>query len=143
MAASKFIVLSIVLLSVAALIAGCGSDTVAPTTNNQEAPLLPPQNVVTARSDNGDILITWEPNTQSNLMGYNVYRSDFGSDVFTKLNTSVVTQTQFTDATTQPNKRYSYRVACVSTKGTESNYTSVVIFNGINSNTDKHKKFGF
>ncbi len=118
----------VVLLCAAAVIAGCGS-SVSPG-EVTEAPLLPPTNVVAMRSIDGDILIMWDMSTQSNLKGYNVYRSIYGEAIFTKLNTNPITKNCFTDATAQLDVHYAYRVTAVSTKDSESGFGFIDIFNG-------------
>ena len=140
MAAAKYFLVAVVLLCLVGLVAGCGSDTtVAP--NSQEAPLLAPQNVMSTRMQGGFVLIAWDPNTQSNLLGYNIYRGVYGTGTFTKVNPSLLTDTQYIDTSPQANTRYEYRVRCVSITGTESGFTSVFIFTGVFAeNQGKWKK---
>ncbi len=142
MAATRIFAITVILLSVAVFVVGCGSDSVAPN-SSQEAPLLPPQHVMTARNESGQVLLAWDANTQSNLAGYNIYRSVFNANTFTKINTSVLTATSYTDVTALANTTYEYRVVSVSNTNTESNYTFAVFFNGLSSDTEKHKKVLF
>src|SRR5207253_78778 len=72
--------------------------------------------------------LAWDPNQESYLVGYNVYRSE-QSGVFTSppINgTALVTRTSFTDSTVQPGRTYYYVVTAVSTDGVESGYSNQV-----------------
>lgn len=138
MALSKYLVISVVILCLAGLTAGCGSDTAAPP-RAPEAPLLPPLNLSAARSTDGDITLWWQPNPQSNLIGYNVYRAVSGSTNFTKLNPALVVSNSYTDQDASWNYRYDYRVTCVGANGAESDYASVTIYNGPGTKTGRDK----
>ena len=132
MAISKRFMTSVVLLCAAALIAGCGSSSTSPE-EVTEAPLLPPTSVMITRAGDSNILITWDMSTQPTLAGYNVYRAAGNSTTFTKLNGTSVQTNQFMDTTTQYNVLYKFRVSSVSTRGVESNFATVQLFNAATS----------
>jgi hypothetical protein len=69
-------------------------------------------------------ILTWVASTASNLAGYNVYRSTVSGGTYTKLNVSLVSQTTFTDGTTQPGITYYYTVTAVDTSGNEGAYST-------------------
>ena len=74
------------------------------------------------------VKLAWDPNPESFLAGYNVYRSE-QSGVFTSppINgKTLVTRTSFTDSTVQPSRTYYYVVTAVSTDGQESAYSNQV-----------------
>jgi hypothetical protein len=71
--------------------------------------------------------LAWDPNTDPDLAGYKVYRSE-QSGVFTppSRNSSLLTTTSFTDTTVQNGHTYYYAVTAVSTSGLESVYSAQV-----------------
>jgi fibronectin type 3 domain-containing protein len=128
MAFRKRITLAFALLALTAMLAGCNNETVAPVDQN-EAPVLAPTNVQAEIVNGGDIRITWDPSTQINVRGYNVYRLDVENSAIGKLNPSVLSQSSYTDTGAAFSHQYEYRVTSVSVKNTESNFTAVVITN--------------
>ncbi len=132
MAISKRFMTSVVLLCAAALIAGCGNSSTSPE-EVTEAPLLPPTSVMITRAGDSNMLITWDLSTQPTLAGYNVYRATGNSTTFTKLNGTSIQTNQFMDITTQYNVLYKFRVSSVSTRGVESNFATVHLFNAATS----------
>jgi len=71
--------------------------------------------------------LAWDPNTDTDLAGYRVYRSE-QSGVFAppSNNSSLLTTTSFTDSTVQQGHTYYYAVTAVNTSGLESAYSSQV-----------------
>jgi fibronectin type 3 domain-containing protein len=126
MAYRKHVLLSVVLLAISGILFGCGDSTVAPTSTT-EAPLVAPTNVTVSELANGNIMISWDANTQPHLQGYNVYRLDTANFRIGKLNTSVVTETFYVDKSAAREGEYEYRVTAVSTAGTESGSSPVRI----------------
>ena len=63
--------------------------------------------------------LTWAPNMESDLAGYNVFRTVDGGP-FVKLNQQLVPVPSFRDDTVVPGKRYSYAVSAVDLRGNES-----------------------
>ncbi len=132
MAISKRFMTSVVLLCAAALIAGCGNSSTSPEVV-LEAPLLPPTSVMITRAGDSNMLITWDLSTQPTLAGYNVYRATGNSTTFTRLNGTSIQTNRFMDNTTQYNVLYKFRVSSVSTRGVESNFATVQLFNAATS----------
>jgi fibronectin type 3 domain-containing protein len=69
--------------------------------------------------------LSWTPNTDPDLVGYNVYRQDVdskGAAVGTaaRLNTTPVVGPAYRDPTAVAGRRYAYRVTAVDTAGNES-----------------------
>ena len=63
--------------------------------------------------------LTWAPNTEPDLAGYNVFRSlDGGKEV--KLNQQLLAVPSFRDADVAPGKTYRYSVSAVDLRGNES-----------------------
>lgn len=129
MSARKLYFTMIVLLGACALLAGCGDETVAPTVD--EAPILPPQNFVSS-AEHTFITLTWDPNTQGHLLGYNVYRSVGGAnDVITLLTPAPITENRYDDRNVIPGVAYQYRVTSVSRIHKESQHVIVdAVLNG-------------
>ncbi|MCK4403992.1 MAG: alpha/beta fold hydrolase [candidate division Zixibacteria bacterium] len=71
----------------------------------------------------GDMLIlSWAPSSLSNLLGYNVYRSETSGGPHTKVNETLVTDTVYLDGGVQLNTNYYYYVGAVAPWG-ELRYT--------------------
>jgi hypothetical protein len=72
-------------------------------------------------SSNGHAAIdlSWQPDADIDLAGYNVYRRD-ADGRFNRVNTAPVTGPAYTDATVAPGTRYIYRVTAVDASGNES-----------------------
>jgi len=118
----------LVLICAAVMASGCGSSTTSPEPEN-EASLLPPLNIIARQYGGGDIMVAWEPNTQANIVGVNLYRANSGSANFTKLNVAPITSRTFVDDATQYGFGYTYRIRSVNQAGNESVYRAVNIFN--------------
>jgi hypothetical protein len=138
----KYLAISIILLTAACLFSACATENITPLLP-QEAPLLPPQNFVTSRTEGGDILLAWEPSTQINLLGYNIYRSNYREDSFSRINPAPVLEAGYRDETASANTRYEYRVACVGMDQRESGYGIATIYNGSTAGGEKEKKLKF
>jgi len=65
--------------------------------------------------------LTWTPNTEPDLAGYNVYREDGGTPAV-RLNTSPVVTPSFRDARIRPGS-YTYAVTAVDARGNESRHS--------------------
>ena len=128
MAFRKYITLAFALLALTVVLTGCSDDTVAPAGQN-EAPVLAPTNVRAEIVNGGDILISWDPSTQLNVRGYNVYRLDRESSSIARVNNFEVDGSSYTDVTAALAHEYEYRVTSISTRDTESGYSAVVITN--------------
>ena len=128
MAFRKQFVLAFALLALSAIALGCAEDTTAPNTQD-EAPVLAPTNVQAIVVNGGDIQVSWDPSSQPNINGYNVYRREIGADAPSRINRSRVHATSYTDGNAEWSHEYEYRVTAVNSKGTESRYTAVLIEN--------------
>jgi chitin-binding protein len=75
--------------------------------------------------------LTWNPPASSNpVAGYRVFRSAEGISNFQLLNSSINTQTDYSDSTVASGETYDYEVKSVSSTGQESapsNITTVTI----------------
>jgi predicted phage tail protein len=77
----------------------------------------------------GRISLFFPANPESDIAGYNIFRSDDGNlpqDRWTKLNPTLLTRTTFQDEKVEPGKRYFYYVTAVDFAGNESAPSEVV-----------------
>jgi hypothetical protein len=63
--------------------------------------------------------LTWTPNTEPDLAGYNVYRHS-GEEPAVKINSELVKTPSFPDAQVRPGTKYFYAVSAVDLRGNES-----------------------
>jgi hypothetical protein len=63
--------------------------------------------------------LTWAPNLESDLAGYNLFRRVEGAQ-FEKLNQQLVQTSSFRDENVEPGKKYIYSVSAVDLRGNES-----------------------
>jgi hypothetical protein len=56
----------------------------------------PPENLVGMEYGNY-IHLSWDPNSEPDLAGYNIYRSDIGGGPYAKVNATIITQTNYDD----------------------------------------------
>lgn len=90
--------------------------------NTDVFPPSPPTGVAGVPSSSGGhaaIDLSWQPDADIDLAGYNIYRRDAGGS-FTRLNAAPLTGPAYTDATVTPGSRYTYRVTAVDASGNES-----------------------
>jgi len=68
--------------------------------------------------------LDWNDNTELDLAGYNVYRSLTSGSGYTKLNTSLLTSSMYSDTGLVNGTTYYYRVSAVDTSNNESSYAT-------------------
>ncbi len=71
--------------------------------------------------------VSWAANREGNLAGYNVYRSTSSNGTFTKVNSSTITATSYTDGSALLGQTYYYFVRAVDIHGTEGGSTAQLI----------------
>ena len=71
-------------------------------------------------------MFNWLSNKELDLIGYNLYRSETGTQDFVKLNQSVISDTVFTDDNLLLGKYYYYQLKAVDNDLNESNPSSVI-----------------
>ncbi|MFT5162819.1 MAG: endonuclease I/subtilisin-like proprotein convertase family protein [Alteromonadaceae bacterium] len=81
-------------------------------------PLAP--SVLSATGGDGNVALSWAANTDSDLMGYNVYRSNTSGGATSKVNTSVLTATSYADTNVSGDTTYYYTIKAVDTSFNES-----------------------
>jgi hypothetical protein len=78
------------------------------------------QAVYSALDDRKFIDLTWTPNDESDLTGYNVYRKDQENSAPVRINTELVKTSSFRDENVASGKTYVYSVTAVDARGNES-----------------------
>jgi len=73
-----------------------------------------------ATGGDGQVVLDWDDNTEENLDGYNVYRDDSSGGPYTKINGSLVADSNYVDDTVTNGNTYYYVVTAVDTNSVES-----------------------
>jgi hypothetical protein len=78
-------------------------------------------------SEAAAVVLAWDPSPDSQVIGYNIYRSkSLGTFPVSALNSSLVHETTFTDSSVEWNQIYYYVVTAVNASGQESAPTNTV-----------------
>lgn len=93
-----------------ALGGGSGGDTTPPS-----APIG-----LIANGGNGQISLDWTANSESDIAGYHVYRSDSGASNFVRITSSAVSTNSFVDSNLPANTSYDYYVTATDSSLNES-----------------------
>ncbi|HAL44600.1 MAG: hypothetical protein A2Y12_18120 [Planctomycetes bacterium GWF2_42_9] len=80
-----------------------------------------------ASAGNATVSLTWNDNAEEDLAGYNIYRSLNSTSGYAKLNTSLLTSSDYIDSSVNNNTTYYYVVTAVDTNVNESDYSNKVI----------------
>jgi aryl-phospho-beta-D-glucosidase BglC (GH1 family) len=75
---------------------------------------------LTAGPDGINAALDWEDNPEADLWGYNVYRSTTSGTGFSKLNSLLIVDSEYTDTSTARNQTYYYIIKAVDTSLNES-----------------------
>lgn len=100
-----------------------GSASVVSTATN--SPLSIPLSGTGVSTATHKASLTWTPST-STVAGYNVYRGTQNGGPYSKINSSVVTGSAYTDSSVQAGTTYYYVVTSVTSAGVESVHSSQV-----------------
>jgi hypothetical protein len=80
-----------------------------------DSPVPPPSHSVS---------LTWLASTSPNVAGYNVYRAASAGGAYSKLNSTLISATSFTDTTVQAGETYYYVATAVDTSAGESEHSN-------------------
>jgi hypothetical protein len=89
----------------------------------QGSPLLTAPTGVTATAENGQVNLSWDANSESGVVGYNVYRATTSfeaTSTATRLTNTSISATSFADTDVASGTTYYYRVTAVDGEGNES-----------------------
>jgi hypothetical protein len=71
------------------------------------------------------VRLSWTGSTSPNITGHNVYRGTTAGGPYTKLNTSLISVTNYTDSTVQNGITYFYVVTAVNNSNSESGFSNM------------------
>jgi hypothetical protein len=94
-----------------------GEGTAVTATPQDKTPPAAPRDLKLEKKG-GAVLLSWAPNTENDIAGYNVYRLTSGKPE--KINSSIVPQGAFTDTGPGTDRFVSYQVTAVDRSGNES-----------------------
>jgi len=106
-------------------VAGNASGSVAITSNAPPAPVTVSFTGTGVQTTSHSVALNWTASTSS-VIGYNVYRSSLTSGPFVKVNSSLASATNYTDATVQAGQTYFYVVTSVNSQQVESSFSNQV-----------------
>ncbi|MGA2916833.1 MAG: hypothetical protein ABSE89_12485 [Sedimentisphaerales bacterium] len=102
---------------------GAGADG-----NDSEPPSAPTG--LTATAGFATVGLNWNDNNESDLAGYNVYRSTTSGSGYSKLNSSLLSDSNYTDSNVSHDTTFYYVVTAVDTSTNDSNFSNEV-FGGL------------
>lgn len=115
-----------------------GAESAAATTSafraTDSVPPTAPNNL-TAQGTAAGIVLNWDDNTETDIAGYNIYRSTSANGTFTKLNGSLRGLSDYTDTGAPVGATSFYRVTAVDSSGNESVVTSISAFRPASGST--------
>ena len=86
------------------------------------APATP--TILGAAAGNTTVALDWDDNTEEDLAGYSIYRSTTSGSDYTKLNSTLLTSSDYTDSNVTNETTYYYVVTATDTNTNESGYSS-------------------
>jgi len=89
-------------------------------------PVSPPSapSSLAASSSGAGITVSWAANSEGNVVGYRIYRSDSANGTYAMLSSEMVTSLRHTDVTAPAGQASYYRVTAVDANGNESAYAA-------------------
>lgn len=98
--------------------------TISMVITDNNPPAAPSGLLVTAGGQAA--ILSWQASSESDLAGYNIYRSIVSGGDYSRVNDSLVTQAQYSDDTVNIYTSYYYIVTAVDDSGMESEYSQEV-----------------
>jgi hypothetical protein len=115
-------------------LAGQSDDSTEANATTLNSPPAMPSGLTAAAGDSV-VTLNWDANTESDLAGYNVYRSTTRSSGYTRQNGSLLNSPKFTDNNVINYRIYYYVVTAVDTSGSECIYSVEVEVMPLDSST--------
>ena len=72
-----------------------------------------PQNITASKTYDGTITLSWDRNSEADVVGYNVYRADERDSVYAKVNSFLIVGNSFVDNGLTPLEDYYYKITAV------------------------------
>jgi fibronectin type 3 domain-containing protein len=96
-----------------------------------ESVALPPRAMNVHYDGNNQLTLYWHVQSQSNLKGFNIFRSDDAKGEFTKINSSLISpaDTMYTDISAEQNKKYFYYISSENNGGMTNNSSVIAAIN--------------
>lgn len=125
-----------------AILVGCGD---SPSDSGDEGDTTPPSVPEGIEGTSGDEMIEliWEANSEDDLAGYNLYRSEESfSDVsdMSPVNRILISDIEFTDENLQNGITYYYRLTAMDENNNESNPSSELEITSFSDPPDRPKR---
>lgn len=86
------------------------------------------------------VQLSWSPNKEPDVDGYNIYRSDSTANNFQKINSGLVTDTTYEDNTVLNGEEYIYVVTAHIRAGNESRYSEEAVVSVATSTMGSHSQ---
>ena len=109
---------------------GTTTGTVWNFTTSDTTPPEAPTGLTVILPGEANVPLDWNDNSEGDLAGYNVYRSETSGSGYSKLNSSLLTSSDYTDNITTHDTTYYYVVTAVDTNSNESDDSNEV-FGGL------------
>lgn len=96
-----------------------------------ESVALPPRAMNVHYDGNNQLTLYWNVQSQNNLKGFNIFRSDDAKGEFTKINSSIISpaDTMYTDISAEQNKKYFYYISSENIGGMSNNSSVIAAIN--------------
>ncbi len=99
-------------------------ETAVTGSGDTDPPAAP--NGLVATADNNMVSLDWNNNNETDLAGYNVYRSEYSSGGYDKINTSLLNDSNYVDNDVNNFTPYYYVVTAIDTSNNSSGYSDEV-----------------
>ena len=119
-----FMLVILAFLVAQVMLAGCSKDKGTNPVIDTQPPAAPVLRL--GVSGGGVNTIVWNPNTESDLAGYNVYEHDPAAQAYTRLNRGLITTTSFNLHGLKPGGTFFFVVTAKDTHGNESHYSNAL-----------------
>jgi uncharacterized membrane protein len=85
------------------------------------------QNTTVTLTVTAQVALSWTASTSPGIVGYNAYRSTVSGGPYTRLNSSLIPNTNYNDQTVQSGDTYYYVTTAVNSQGLESAYSNEAV----------------
>jgi hypothetical protein len=104
--------------------AGSVHGDVTVTNSATTSPLTIPLSGNAVKSIGHSVALAWNASNSSGVVGYNVYRGTASGGPYTKLTSSAISETRYTDTSVEAGRTYYYVVTSVDSDGLESSHSN-------------------
>ena len=104
--------------------AGSVNGDVAVTSNAMTSPMTISLSGTAVQPIAHSVALAWGASKSSGVVGYNVYRATASGGPYTKLTSSAISETQYTDTSVEAGHIYYYVVTSVDSSGVQSSHSN-------------------